>query len=117
MKREEFLLGVCVYLLIILVGHLGPDFTKIPIFNEKLSDLFRKHSQVTSEKLALPMPLGQKGGNTWVSRDLKDPKRSGGYLRTHTSKYHPGLKAKGKIIPYESPLPSSRPIAPISFSL
>lgn len=117
MKREEFWLGVCVYLLIVLAGHLGPDFSKIGFLNERIGELFRHPVQGTKEKLIAPMALQQKTGNSFASERLIGSKHSSGYLRAQAPKHSSDLKAKVKRAPYESTLPSHGPLAPISFSL
>jgi hypothetical protein len=113
-KREEFWLGVCVYLLIILAGHLGPEFTKIPFLNQKMADLFHLSAE---GKLAPPAAFKVSLGNPVEVTGLKNPKRSGGYLPVQSSKVHSRLKAKGKGTPALSQGRAQGPVSPISFSL
>lgn len=117
MKREEFWLGVCVYLLIILAGHLGPNFSKIPFLNQTFSELLRFHGQATEEKLASPMAFKANLGNSLAMKDLENLKRSGGYLPVQSSKFNSRLTTKGNGSLSSSPRQAHGPISPISFSL
>jgi hypothetical protein len=116
-KRDEFLLGVCVYLLIILAGHLGPDLSKIPFLDQKLRGFSRTPVQAAEEKLVTPVAIKEIPGNSLSMIGPKNPKRSGGYLSVRSSKYHSILKPKGNGAPANVSHQAKGPISPISFSL
>ena len=117
MKREEFWLGVCIYLLIILAGHLGPDLSKIPFLNQRMTELFRNQDQARVEKLGAPMTSKANFANSVAMKGQHIPKRSGGYLAVQSAKFHSRLKTKGHETPSYSPRQAQGPISPISFSL
>ncbi len=117
MKREEFWLGVCIYLLIILLGHMGPDFSKIPVVNEKLTEMFRSPVLTIGEKFSVPMKPHQTAMNTLLVKNAKTGKRTVGYFHAHSPKLQSTLKAKGSGNPYNLRRPAEGPISPISFSL
>ncbi len=116
MKREEFWLGVCVYLLIVIAGHLGPDLSKTAIFNKKIIDLF--HSGIPAE-VGKRAPLGYAASPDH-SVKLGEEKWSKALLGTrhrNSVKYDLRLKDKGKGVPLTRPRPPREPVEPISFSL
>ncbi len=113
MKREEFWLGVCVYCVIALVGHLGPDFSKPSFFNEKITDFFHSRVPVAEVKSEISQPTIRSSRFDIV----KGSKGIKGYVPVRSNKFRRNLMPSGKVGSDHEPGRFRKPVEPIGFYL
>ncbi len=119
MKREEFWLGVCVYLLIVLAGHLGPDFSKIPFLNEKICLFLNPKGSSFGEETNRMVKAKESFINTLAMKAPSDLKGSSRYGQARPQKASSRfrLMLKGNSVQSKSQSPARGPVQPIAFYL
>jgi hypothetical protein len=113
MKSEEFWLGVSIYCVIALVGHLGPDFSKSSFLNKKITDFF--HSRVPADEVKretyFPTIRSARVDIVKCSKGIK------GYVPVRSNKFRRNLMPSGKVGSDHKPERFKKPIEPIVFYL
>jgi hypothetical protein len=117
MKREEFWLGVCVYLLIVLAGHFGPDLSKIPFLNEKISLFLSSSAPSSGKKINSVAEPKESLGSIIAMRAPLDLKETSHYAQPRPRKASSRFQLKGNGTPSKAQHPVRGPVQPIAFYL